>query len=188
MVEEGKLTSEKAAELIEALKSDDTSDEQIPNGKAKKFVIRVKKSNGEDVNINFPLKFIKASTKSFMYMPLNMSKVMTKTMNDINTAEAVAKDRYMILSKDVSKWSCDHYFLVDSEVPGYPTEDLSGRYFAKVYDGGFKEITSWIKTYQNETLSKGIQTEDMFMFYTTCPKCAAHYGHNYVVILGKVKN
>ena len=134
------------------------------------------------------LKFIKASTKSFMYMPLNMSKVMTKTMNDINTAEAVAKDRYMILSKDVSKWSCDHYFLVDSEVPGYPTEDLSGRYFAKVYDGGFKEITSWIKTYQNETLSKGIQTEDMFMFYTTCPKCAAHYGHNYVVILGKVKN
>ena len=134
------------------------------------------------------LKFIKASTKSFMYMPLNMSKVMTKTMEDINSAGAVAKDRYMILSKDVSKWSCDHYFLVDSEVPGYQTEDLSGRYYAKVYDGGFKEITSWIKTYQNETLSKGIQTEDMFMFYTTCPKCAAHYGHNYVVILGKVKN
>ena len=134
------------------------------------------------------LKFIKASTKSFMYMPLNMSKVMTKTMNDINTAKAVAKDRYMILSKDVSKWSCDHYFLVDSEVPGYPTEDLSGRYFAKVYDGGFKEITSWIKSYETETLSKGIQTEDMYMFYTTCPKCAAHYGHNYVVILGKVKS
>ena len=72
MVEEGKLTSEKAAELIEALKSDDASDDQTLQGKAKKFVIKVKKSNGEDVNINFPLKFIKASVKALGKLPVDI--------------------------------------------------------------------------------------------------------------------
>ncbi|MHB8097656.1 MAG: hydrolase [Erysipelotrichaceae bacterium] len=26
----------------------------------------------------------------------------------------------------------------------------------------------------------------MFVFYTTCPNCAKVYGHNYVVLFGKL--
>jgi hypothetical protein len=35
--------------------------------------------------------------------------------------------------------------------------------------------------------SKGRDIEKMYFFYTTCPKCAEHYGKNYVVILAKVR-
>ncbi|HLT24814.1 MAG TPA: hypothetical protein VK004_06790, partial [Ignavibacteria bacterium] len=63
MVEDGKINSDKAAELIEALRGDQTSNEENPKGKAKKLIIKVIKANGEDVNINFPMKFIKASVK-----------------------------------------------------------------------------------------------------------------------------
>jgi len=34
--------------------------------------------------------------------------------------------------------------------------------------------------------SKKRKMENMYFFYTTCPKCAEHYGKNYVVILAKV--
>lgn len=73
MVEDGKLSSDKAAEIIETLKADETTtDETAPKGKAKKLVIKVKKSNGEDMNINFPLKFIKASMKAFGKLPMDI--------------------------------------------------------------------------------------------------------------------
>lgn len=73
MVEEGKLSSDKAAEIIETLKADETTtEESAPKGKAKKLVIKVKKSNGEDVNINFPLKFIKASVRAFGKLPVDI--------------------------------------------------------------------------------------------------------------------
>ncbi len=33
---------------------------------------------------------------------------------------------------------------------------------------------------------KGYNSNDMMAFYTTCPKCASHYGHNYIVLFSKV--
>jgi hypothetical protein len=73
MVEEGKLSSDKAAEIIDTLRADETTTEETtPQGKAKKLVINVKKANGEDLNINFPLKFIKASVKAFGKLPVDI--------------------------------------------------------------------------------------------------------------------
>ena len=71
MVEEGKLSSEKAAEMIDVLKSGESTEETTPKV-GKKLVIRVKKKDGEDVNINFPLKFIKASVKAFGKLPVDI--------------------------------------------------------------------------------------------------------------------
>ncbi|MCB0722327.1 MAG: hypothetical protein KDC73_04945 [Ignavibacteriae bacterium] len=71
MVEEGKLSSEKAAEMIDVLKSGESTEETTPKA-GKKLVIRVKKKDGEDVNINFPLKFIKASVKAFGKLPVDI--------------------------------------------------------------------------------------------------------------------
>jgi hypothetical protein len=34
--------------------------------------------------------------------------------------------------------------------------------------------------------SKGKTVEQLFYFYTTCPKCAKVYGKNYVVLFAKV--
>jgi hypothetical protein len=74
MVEEGKLSSDKAAEIIDTLKGNESTEEsaQQNTGKAKKLVIKVKKADGEDVNINFPLKFIKASVKAFGKLPVDI--------------------------------------------------------------------------------------------------------------------
>jgi hypothetical protein len=40
-------------------------------------------------------------------------------------------------------------------------------------------MDQWVRA-QGKTIQK------LFMFYTTCPKCARHYGKNYVVILARV--
>ncbi len=33
---------------------------------------------------------------------------------------------------------------------------------------------------------KGKQLDTIYFFYTTCPRCAKHYGKNYVVGVAKV--
>ena len=119
-------------------------------------------------------------------MPINMSSVMTKTMADIHNAKAETTEQYLILSKDVSKWKCDHYFLVASDVPGYESLSLKGNYYAKVYDGAFKELPKWMTEFEGLLKKKGYNSNDMMAFYTTCPKCASHYGHNYIVLFSKV--
>jgi hypothetical protein len=34
--------------------------------------------------------------------------------------------------------------------------------------------------------AKGKKMDTLYFFYTTCPKCAKHYGKNYVVEVAKV--
>jgi hypothetical protein len=34
--------------------------------------------------------------------------------------------------------------------------------------------------------SRQKKLEKLYFFYTTCPKCAKHYGKNYVVLLAQV--
>lgn len=128
------------------------------------------------------LKFIKTFTKSFMFMPLNMGKVMTKTMEDIVEAKADIKDQYFILSKDLTKWQAEHLFMVKSDVPAYESVQLQGTYYSKVFDGPFKDMPKWIKEMDAYMLRIGGPMNDCYAFYTTCPKCAKHYGHNYVVL------
>ena len=143
--------------------------------------------NWDEKIFNFDeLKFIKASTKSFMHMPINMGSVMTKTFGAIQGAKAETTEQYLILSKDLSSWKSDHYFLVASDVPGYESLSLKGNYYAKVYDGAFKELPKWMNEFEGLLKSRGYSSHDMMAFYTTCPKCAIHYGHNYIVLFSKV--
>lgn len=132
------------------------------------------------------LKFVKASTKSFFYMPRNMDSVMTNVMKSISDAKAESKDRYLILSEDVSKWKCNHYFLVDGDVPELESAEVKGNFLAKVFDGNFRDIPKWIKTMTSSVEEKGYKMGNVMSFYTTCPKCAKHYGHNYVVLFANI--
>jgi hypothetical protein len=34
--------------------------------------------------------------------------------------------------------------------------------------------------------AKGKSVKNYYFYYTTCPKCARKYGHNYVVVLAEV--
>ncbi|MBF4692439.1 hydrolase [Fusibacter ferrireducens] len=132
-------------------------------------------------------QFVKVFTKSMLHMPLNMGKVFSKTMNEITAAGADVKDKYLILSRDLSAWKAEHYFLVEKEVQGLENTKLSGDFFTSVYEGEFKEMPTWMKDLKEKTNGKGLETDDFMAFYTTCPKCAKHYGKNYVVLFTKIK-
>jgi len=73
MVEEGKIDAAKAAELIEALNEKEPVDsETISSNKEKMLKVRVLSAKGETVNVNLPIKFVKASIKAFGKIPINI--------------------------------------------------------------------------------------------------------------------
>ncbi|NHC40591.1 hypothetical protein G6549_11460 [Bacillus sp. MM2020_1] len=67
MVEEGKLTKEKAAELIDVLQGNGNQvdlNKRTPASYLNKMLkIRVTSENGDNVNVNLPIKLIKAVLK-----------------------------------------------------------------------------------------------------------------------------
>lgn len=76
MVEEGKISADKAQELIEALNVKNPSntsvqvveDDDIMNRMLK---IRVNSKDGDKVNVNLPVRFIKTMIKTFGKLPIN---------------------------------------------------------------------------------------------------------------------
>lgn len=131
-------------------------------------------------------QFIKDKVHTFMYMPLNFGSVMKRINKKVSGANAETAE-WICLSDHTSKWNMDIYCEVTKNVPNIENLTLSGKYYSKVYDGPFKETGNWMKDYFAEASEKGIEIEKSYMWYTTCPKCAKKYGHNYVVVLGKIK-
>ena len=120
------------------------------------------------------------------YMPLNFEAVMTRSTKKINDAgEKLAGG--LILSEHKSAWKMNVYLAVDKKIPNAENTTISGKFVSKVYEGEFKETGNWMKDFENYTRSKMLDMEKMYLWYTTCPKCAQKYGKNYVVILGKIK-
>ena len=130
--------------------------------------------------------FARASARSLMYVPLNMDRVMTRSMQKIQSAEAAISDDYLILSQDKSPWRCDHYFRVSREVPGMDMVRMTGTFLARVYEGPFSQMGSWMKDFTAWVQEQGHAGKAVFTFYTTCPKCAKTYGKNYVVLLARL--
>ncbi|MHB8963704.1 MAG: hydrolase [Saccharofermentanales bacterium] len=133
------------------------------------------------------LRFVQATTRSFLYMPLNMGSVMAKSMKLIKESNADLKDRYLVLSRDISKWRAYHYFLVSKDVFDMPSADLTGHYYSKVYEGSYQNMSKWYKDLTATIAQQGMKADGFLSFYTTCPKCAKTYGKNYVVLFARVK-
>lgn len=132
--------------------------------------------------------FIRTSTRSFFYIPLNMNGVMRKAQAAIEQAKAAPVDRYLMLSEDVSLFKCHHDLLVTQAVPGYPLVKVTGKWFAKVYEGYYKDLPNWMRDLQKIALEKNLTIQRVLTYYTTCPNCAKKYGHNYVVLFGLVES
>lgn len=130
--------------------------------------------------------FIKSTTNSLFYRPLNMDKVMTKVMTDINNAKAAYSDRMIILSSDISAFKAEHFFLVNGPVPGYKPEKIEGLYFCKIYDGPFSQVSQFMKDFDEQLRLKDRHLKEVFAYYTTCPECAKTYKHNYIALFAKV--
>lgn len=81
----------------------------------------------------------------------------------------------------------DIYLAVDKEIPGAENVSLSGSFFAKVYEGSFKDTGKWAQDFKATVSQNGLIVTKWYMWYTTCPKCAKKYGKNYVVFIGEMK-
>jgi hypothetical protein len=80
----------------------------------------------------------------------------------------------------------DIYLAVNKEISGAENIDLGGKYCSKVYEGSFSDTGKWCKDFEGIIKSKGHSLKKLYMWYTTCPKCAKKYGKNYVAIIAEI--
>jgi hypothetical protein len=130
--------------------------------------------------------FVRAKTVSFWHIPLNIGSVITKTWKQIQAADAAPTDEFLMLSYDPSPWRGEHYFLVAKDVPQADMVRISGNFLAKAFEGPFRDAPKWCRQMQDYVAAQGRQLRKLYFFYTTCPRCAKHYGKNYVVGFAEV--
>lgn len=130
-------------------------------------------------------KFVQDRVRSILHVPLNFPAVMKRNMALIEAADAKAEPM-IVLSDENSPWGADVFIEVARDVPGAPMASLSGTFLSKVFEGPYKNVRSWMEEMEGYVRSNEHQTQKLYFYYTTCPKCAKAYGKNYVVLLAQV--
>ncbi len=131
-------------------------------------------------------RFIKAKVFTAFYVPLNFGRVIRALDQRVRNAGATISDG-LCLSDHTSKWNMDLYLAVDKEIPGADNVTMLGTFLTKVYEGPFKDTGQWCADFAAFAEARSFSVGKLYMWYTTCPKCAKKYGKNYVVIVGKSK-
>ncbi|MFA5141798.1 MAG: hydrolase [Candidatus Woesearchaeota archaeon] len=131
-------------------------------------------------------RFIKDNVFTLFYMPINFGSVITKMIKKVENAKARTPDD-VCLSDHTSMFNMNLYVAVNKEIPNAKNTTLSGKFMSKVYEGPFKNTGKWMEDFTKYAKTKKHDIKRMFMWYTTCPKCAKKYGKNYVVVIGKIQ-
>ena len=130
--------------------------------------------------------FIKDKVFCILNMPVNFGKVMTRIMSKADKHGATVADA-MCLSDHASAWKMNVFVAVDKKIPDLKTVKITGKFYCRVYEGDFRKTGEWISDFKKTSSEKHFSTGKMYMWYTTCPKCAKVYGKNYVAILAEIK-
>ncbi len=130
--------------------------------------------------------FVRATTRGLLHVPINMGTVFTRVQNNIEDAGAQDPEGYLVLSRDLSGTEAEHYFAVTGDVPGEDMVRLSGEFLTRVFEGPYRHAKDWHHEMEVAAEAAGHQAKRVFMFYTTCPKCARAYGKNYVVGIAEI--
>ena len=93
MVEEGKIDSEKAAELIDLLKESkqepgagETAKRAIDLNDDRMLRVKVKSADGDDVNVQIPVRFVKGVLAACGRIPMNIQGLGEIDMNLLSQA------------------------------------------------------------------------------------------------------
>ena len=125
-------------------------------------------------------RFIRMHTKSFLFVPLNMSKVMTTLQKlAIDSNATMPPEKAIILSRDLSPWKAEQLYAVSKPIDSADNVELNANYLTKVFEGPYSDAKKWYKTMLSYAESINKTVNKIYFFYTTCPKCAKHYGKNY---------
>jgi len=143
--------------------------------------------NWDGLELNFDEKlFVRARTHAVFHVPVDMGRVFQRVQEHLEAAGAFDPNGFVVLSKDLGSWTSEHYFAAAKEVPGEEMVRLSGTYATKVFDGPYSAAKQWYDEMKALGADRGKPDGEVLFFYTTCPKCAEHYGHNYVVGFAEV--
>jgi len=129
--------------------------------------------------------FVKDHVRCFLRIPLNFGGVMKRSMEDIYKAGALAQEPLM-LYECKGLFGADVFIHVAKDVPGEEMVRMSGTFLTKVFEGPYKDTSKWVREMKDYVKAQGKEMKDLYFFYTMCPKCAKHYGHNYTVLLARM--
>lgn len=133
--------------------------------------------------------FIKNNIPQFFHIPLPFTYAgilgrMWKAAKDAGSAPEI-KD-FLLLAYDPSPWKSELYMSVTKDVPGAENVKLSGTFISKVFDGPFNHVPRYIKEFDSYLEKQNRKAVKYYFYYTTCPKCAKKYGHNYIVAFAEI--
>jgi hypothetical protein len=133
--------------------------------------------------------FISDSIPQIFHMPLPgaMDRAMARIWRKAQSF-GIAPDKkdYILLAYDPSPWKSILYLAVTGEHPDAGIVHLSGTFMSRVFDGPYNKVPTYISI-----MNKWLENEDKcafkyYFYYTTCPKCAKKFGHNYIVAVAEV--
>ena len=130
-------------------------------------------------------RFVRDHVTSFLHVPLNMGRKVARAEEKIAQAHA-EPEQPLVLADERSRFGSDIYVAADDDVPDTNVEELSGTFRTRVYDGPFQDARKWLRDMNHWLADQREHVEKIYFGYTTCPKCAKAYGHNYVVLFAKV--
>lgn len=131
--------------------------------------------------------FVRAETTSAMHIPLNMGKVFARIQGKMRDADAYDADAFIVLSRDLSPWKAEHLFSVSRPLPGEEALTLTGDFVTRVFEGPYRNAGTWSDEMQSAAGKTNPPGDDVYFFYTTCPKCAKAYGKNHVVGIARTE-
>lgn len=133
--------------------------------------------------------FIRDHIPQLFHMPLPsmMGKVIGRMWKKAQDAGAAPdmKD-FLLLAYDPSPWKSELYMTVTKEVPGAENVTLNGTFMSKVFDGPYNHVPKYLNEFRRYLVLKEKQAKKYYFYFTTCPKCAKKYGHNYIVAFAEV--
>lgn len=93
---------------------------------------------------------------------------------------------FMLLAYDPSPWKSELYLSVTKELPEAGTVKLSGTFVSMTFDGPYSGVPRYLKEMEVYLESLKREAKKHYFYFTTCPKCAKKYGHNFIVALAEV--
>jgi hypothetical protein len=133
--------------------------------------------------------FIRDYLPQLFHMPLPsmMGKVIGRMWKKAQDAGATSELKdFLLLAYDPSPWKSELYMNVTKEVEGAENVKITGTFVSKVFDGPYNKVPKYIREFDSYLVSIGKKAGKLYFYFTTCPKCAKKYGHNYIVAFAEV--
>jgi NMD protein affecting ribosome stability and mRNA decay len=133
--------------------------------------------------------FLFATIPQFLHMPLPwMYRRVISRMWQRAQGLGIAPDvkDFLLFAYDPSPWKSELYLAAMKDIPEKDITKLSGTFVSMVFDGPYSGVPKFMKEMDGYLRSTNQTSKKYFFYYTTCPKCAKKYGHNYIVALAQV--